>query len=409
MFAILGILLVAMITFFDFTVANGTINGLIFYANVVWINNAILFPQRNIGYYIITVPIAWINLDFGIETCFSQNLDQLTKSGLQFVFPVYIWCIAGLIILVSRYSIKATRFFGRNSVAVLSTLILLSYGKLFRIITNVFTPSNISGSDGSIRRVWSLDGNVEYGITPGHIVLMVVALLFMLLFWLPFTLTLLLVSFLKAKSDYRPLRWINTFKPFFDTFYGPFKDKKQHQVWTGILLISRVVILIVSASTSTSNPNANILVMTIIATLLLLYTSIVGYLYKQWFASVLEVLYLFNLIILGGAFLFYQTQPEDVRQNDTINPVTATSVCIALLQFACIIIFHIAKKVGPKLQRLAKKKKTEVDIITGVKEDAGKEGARYKVTTQEVTLDNAKQQRNSYNATDYREPLLDDV
>ncbi len=193
-FAILGILLVAMITFFDFTVTNGTINGLIFYANVVWINNAILFPQRNIGYYIITVPIAWINLDFGIiETCFSQNLDQLTKSGLQFVFPVYIWCIAGLIILVSRYSIKATRFVGRNSVAVLSTLILLSYGKLFRIITNVFTPSDISGSDDSIRRVWSLDGNVEYGITPGHIVLMVVALLFMLLFWLPFTLTLLLV------------------------------------------------------------------------------------------------------------------------------------------------------------------------------------------------------------------------
>ena len=79
-FAILGILLVAMITLFDFTVANGTINGLIFYANVVWINNAILFPQQgkqNIGYYIITVPIAWINLDFDIETCFSQKLDQL--------------------------------------------------------------------------------------------------------------------------------------------------------------------------------------------------------------------------------------------------------------------------------------------------------------------------------------------
>ena len=181
-FAILGILLVAMITLFDFTVANGTINGLIFYANVVWINNAILFPQQgrqNIGYYIITVPIAWINLDFDIETCFSQKLDQLTKSGLQFVFPVYIWCIAGLIILVSRHSIKATRFFGRNSVAVLSTLILLSYGKLFRIITNVFTPADISGSDGSIRRVWSLDGNVEYGTTPGHIVLIVVALLFL--------------------------------------------------------------------------------------------------------------------------------------------------------------------------------------------------------------------------------------
>ena len=233
---------------------------------------------------------------------------------------------------------------------------------------------------------------------------MVVALLFMLLFWLPFTLTLLLVPFLKVKSDYRPLRWINTFKPFFDTFYGPFKDKRQHQVWTGILLISRVVILIVSTSTSTSNLNANILVMTIIATLLLLHTIIVGYLYKHWFASVLEVLYLINLIILGGAFLFYQTQPEDVRQKDTLNPVTATSVCIALLQFACIIIFHIAKKVGPKLQRLTKKT-AEVDIESVPR----KEDARYKVTTQVVTLDNAKQQRDSCNSTNYRESFLDDM
>ncbi len=387
-FAFFGILLVAMITLLDFTVANGTINGLIFYANVVWINNAILFPQQgrqNIGYYIITVPIAWINLDFGIETCFSQHLDQLTKSGLQFVFPVYIWCIAGLIILVSRYSIKAkaTRFFGRNSVAVLSTLILLSYGKLFRIITNVFTKADISDSNGSIRKVWSLDGNIEYGITPGHIVLMLVALLFMLLFWMPFTLTLFLVPFLKAKSDRQPLRWINTFMPFFDAFYGafysPFKDKQQHQVWTGILLISRVMILIVFSETSTSNPSANILIFTIIATLLLLYTSIVGYLYKQWFASVLEVLYLFNLIILGGAFLFYRI---DVREMETLNPVTATSVCIALLQFACIIIFHIAKKIGPKRQRLSKKKKD----IESVPENAPKRGGGNKVTTQVVEL-----------------------
>ncbi|XP_064382955.1 uncharacterized protein LOC135331659 [Halichondria panicea] len=402
-FAILGIILVAMITLFDFTVANGTINGLIFYANIVWINNAILFPQqgKNISYYIITVPIAWINLDFGIETCFSQNLDQLTKSGLQFVFPVYIWCIAGLIILASRHSIKATRFFGRNSVAVLSTLILLSYGKLFRIITNVFTKADINGS---IRKVWSLDGNVEYGITPRHIVLLVVGLLFMLLFWLPFTLTLLVVPFLKVKSDHQPLRWINRFKPFFDTYYGPFKNKQQHQVWTGILLISRVVILIVFSSTSTSNPNANILVSTIIATLLLVYTAIVGYLYKQWFASVLEVLYLLNLIILGGAFLFYRMQPQDIREIDTLNPVTATSVCFALLQFACIIIFHIAKKIGPKLQRLSKKKKQELDI------EGAPENAPNKVTTQVVELhENAREHKftMSSDSNTLREPLLE--
>ena len=146
------------------------------------------------------MPIAWINLDFGIESCFSENLDRLTKTGLQFVFPVYIWCIAGLIIIISHYSTRATKLFGNNSVAVLATLFLLSYGKLFSAITDVFSITSVPDSNGEIHNVWSLDGNVQYGVTPGHIVLIVVALLFLILFLLPFTLTLLLVPFLRAKS-----------------------------------------------------------------------------------------------------------------------------------------------------------------------------------------------------------------
>ena len=216
---------------------------------------SLLQDRQNIGYYVAILPIAWINLDFGIETCFSENFDQLTKTGLQFVFPFYIWCIAGLIIIISHYSIRVTKLFGNNSVSVLATLFLLSYGKLFGNITDVFTFADVADMNGTAVKVWSLDGNVQYAETPGHIVLIVFALLFLFLFLLPFTLTLLLVPFLGAKSHLQPLHWINTLKPFFDTYYGPFKDKKQHQVWTGILLISRVVILIVFPSTSTYSPN----------------------------------------------------------------------------------------------------------------------------------------------------------
>ena len=278
-FAILGILLVAVIKLLDLTITSGTINGLIFYANVVWRNNAILFSlqdRQNIGYYIITLPIAWINLDFGIETYFSENLDQLTKTGLQFVFPVYIWCIAGLIIIISHYSTRATKLFGNNSVAVLATLFLLSY----------------------------------------------------------------------AKSYYQPLRWTNTLKPFFDTYYGPFKDKKQHQVWTGILLISRVLILVVYASTSTYSPNANILLMTLISTLLFMYSSMVGLLYKKWTLSFLESLYLLNLMMLGGSFLFYQLSISILtQQHNELNPVATTSVVTALFLFVCAVIINTTKRV----------------------------------------------------------------
>ncbi len=60
------------------------------------------------------------------------------------------------------------------------------------------------------------------------------------------------------------------------------------------------------------------------------------------------------------------------------------------------------------LQRLAKKKRQEMGN-TSVQGEELIESGRYKVTTQEVTLGNATQQRQYYNATDYREPLLDDV
>ena len=211
-----------------------------------------------------------INLDFGIETCFGQNLTQLMKTGIQFIFPIYIWSIAIVIIIISHYSMRATRLFGNNCIAVLATLFLISYGKILRNVTDVLIYTHITGSDGSVATVWYLDGNVHYGKTAGHAILIIVALLFLALFLVPYTLLLLLVPFLRPLSEFKCLHWINTLKPFFDTHYGPFKDKKQHQVWTEILLISCVVILIVFASSSTFNLNTNFLH---ISLLLMVYSA----------------------------------------------------------------------------------------------------------------------------------------
>ena len=78
----------------------------------------------------LTVFIAWLNLDLGIETCFFHGLDGYWKTWLQFVFPFYIWATILLIIYVSHCSQAVARIFGNNSVPVLATLILLSYAKL---------------------------------------------------------------------------------------------------------------------------------------------------------------------------------------------------------------------------------------------------------------------------------------
>ena len=223
----------------------------------------------------------------------------------------YIWSISIIIIMTSHYSIRATRFLGKNSITVLATLLLISYGKLLRNITDVFLYAHITGSDGTIITVWYLDANVHYGTTTDHLLLLVAALFFLVLFLVPYPLLLLLVPFLRTKSQHKYLHCVNKLKPLFDAYYGPFKDKKWHHMWTGILLITHVVILIVFASSSTSNPNANILLMTIISLLLVLYSAMVGLLYKKWFISLFENVYILNLAILGGTVLYYQTFPQD--------------------------------------------------------------------------------------------------
>ena len=45
--------------------------------------------------------IAWLDLDFGIETCFYNGMNTFSKTWLQFVFPVYIMVLVGLVVFAS--------------------------------------------------------------------------------------------------------------------------------------------------------------------------------------------------------------------------------------------------------------------------------------------------------------------
>ena len=82
---IAGMLLVGFLTILNFTVSTGTINGLIFYANIVRANQAVFFPARITTSFLSTF-IAWLNLDLGIEVCFYNGLDAYAKTWLQLFF-----------------------------------------------------------------------------------------------------------------------------------------------------------------------------------------------------------------------------------------------------------------------------------------------------------------------------------
>ena len=132
--ALVGIALVVPLIVLNLTVSVGTINGLIFYTNIVKANHATFIPPNTTNSFLSWF-IAWINLD--IETCFYNALDAYVKTWLQFVFPLYIWFLVITIIVLSHYYTFAARLSGRNAVPVLATLFLLSYAKLLRIIMTV--------------------------------------------------------------------------------------------------------------------------------------------------------------------------------------------------------------------------------------------------------------------------------
>ena len=137
--AVAGIALVVGLMFLNLTVTVGTINGLIFYANIVRANNSLFFLQ-SISKSILSMFIAWLNLDLGIEMmCFYNGLDAYSKTWFQFLFPLYIWFILSAIIVVSHYSSHISRLVGNNAVQVLATLFLLSHAKLLRIIITAFS------------------------------------------------------------------------------------------------------------------------------------------------------------------------------------------------------------------------------------------------------------------------------
>ena len=156
-----GIVLVTSLYILNFTVTIGTINGIIFYANIVRINDSVFFINDSV-FKPLRVFISFTNLDLGIETCFYNGMDNYQKTWLQLFFPFYLIIIAVSIIIASRYSTRILRLTYTRSLPVLATLFLLSYtGVLRTVLTVLFSYSIITHlPSGHQQIVWSIDASV---------------------------------------------------------------------------------------------------------------------------------------------------------------------------------------------------------------------------------------------------------
>ena len=199
-FAFAGLALVAFLLLLNLSVSNGTINGLIFYANIIQANRSVFFPSKEQS-DVLSVFIAWMNLDLGIETCFYDGMTIYAFTWLQFLFPFYVWFLIALIIVLSRFSDRVANSLGSNPVATLATLLLVSYSKILRSIIAVFTVATLEYPDNTHKHVWLYDGSVPYFKRSDHIVLGAFAVMVSVFLFLPYTLLLFCGHWLQVFSN----------------------------------------------------------------------------------------------------------------------------------------------------------------------------------------------------------------
>ena len=329
-----GIVLVVALLVLNMTVAIGTLNGLIFYVNVVAANRSILLPFEEQNF--ITVFVSWLNLELGIDTCYFPGMDAYSKTWIQlsFVAAYVVFLIAFMMIVISSYSSKFTNFIGkRNPVATLSTLVFLSYAKLLEIVFTALSVSVVQYPNGSNKYIWLPDASVTY-LQGKHIVLFIAALILLQL-GLIYTILLLSWQWLLCLPSWRVFSWTRNQKlhTFIETYHAPYISK--HRYWTGMLLLIRAVLYLIAAVNISNDPRVTLVSIIFTLGFMLLLKAFIGRLYRKWPLDVLETFFYFNLMALS-LFAWYF-----INSNHQYRPIAYVSITITFILLVAIIIYHL--------------------------------------------------------------------
>ena len=333
--ALAGIVLVAGLLMLNMTVAVGTLNGLIFYANILAANRSILLPFSEPNF--VTVFISWLNLEFGIDSCYFKGLDAYTKTWLQLAFPAYVLFLVVLVILACSYSSKFSNLIGkRNPVATLATLILLSYAKVLEVSFRALTSGTLTYPNNKIT-VWLPDASVKY-FAGKHIILFIVAVV-ILLVGLVYTAVLFSWQWLLKLPSWWVLKWTRNQKlhTFVVSYHVPYTSK--HRYWTGLLLLARAILYLTAAANVSNDPQlALMMIILIVGSIVILKGSIGSRIYRQWPVDMLETFFYLN--ILAVATLTWYT--IDKEKGEVYNSAIAyTSVVITCVVLLSIVLYHI--------------------------------------------------------------------
>ena len=327
-----GIVLVMLFLFLNLTVALGTVNGIIFYANVVLVNRSVFlpYPKQKLILFIYI-----LNTRLGLHRCIYEGMDAYGNVWLSILFPLYLICLVLIIIIVTKYSSRCAQLIGnRNPVATLATLILLSYAYFLRIILKIFSFTTLKYPNNVYEIVWLSDASIKY-FQGKHIPLFLTGLV-LLIIGLAYTIILFSWQWLLHASNIVLLKWVKSTKLncFIDAYHAPYQSK--YRYWTGLLLFARVLLNIIITLNISGDPQYNLLTTGILTALLIMLKTYVGNrVYKNKILDYVENACYFNLLFLT-VVTFYVTQRINAQKIST-----DISISVTLVLTFCVILYHI--------------------------------------------------------------------
>ena len=347
-----GIALVIFMLALNMTVAVGTLNGILFYANIVAVNADIYFLPSTTPNF-VTVFISWLNLDIGFDICFTKteisdfiDVDDFYKRLLQLAFPVYVIFLVIIVIVASERSSKFAEIIGKgNPVAVLATMILISSAKLLNTIivslsltylqpaygSRNVDVTKIEYDLGSLNTEETMDiGATTYSlITIGILVFLLCVIYVALIFhW----------QWLLRYQDKAIFKWVRyqKLRHFIEPYHAPYTA--QYRYWTGLLLFVRILLYLISVLNFSLDPRVDLLAtIFIVGGLILLKGVTAKRVYKNWPLDVMETAIYFNLVAFS-ALTWYNL---DFGGNQVA--LAYTSVMIIFILLLGVIIFHVLR------------------------------------------------------------------
>ena len=362
---IFGILLVAFLVLFNITNTDGTFSGLLFYANIVNLNNYIFSPSnyRNVLSYIIS----FIGVKSGYNACLIDGMDAYGKAWFSFCFPLYLIVITVTIIILCRKSERISRLFGGNIIKVLATLFQLTYTKLLHNVVTILSFTVIYHTSEQYQLHWLYDPSLRY-FSGKHIPLALVAIVFGLLI-LAYTLVLLFVQPLQRYSHLPCFSWMAKLKPLIDAYTAPHVIKDNCRYWEGLLLFLRLVLCMVFAVNVKGRTETNLSAISIVCLLLLTVVWSTSGIYKQHSLNILNLLSITNLGILSIAVNAVKDKTRYIYQykhldNPSYQYITYTSFAVEAMVLVGVLSFHIYKRLFTWHERYKQRGYQELSMDT---------------------------------------------